>query len=84
MTEKREHENGKQVTPRDGLESDRRTAGTNVRPATGRDSRLALVPEGVDREFWPLWRAHVLAGIGMITGYSLGIAMQPGDRGKTE
>ena len=34
-----------------------------------RRQKLGLTPEGVDRRFWSLWRAHVLAGIGLIAGY---------------
>lgn len=73
MTKKRE-DNQKPMTDPPGSRPKQRPAGTI--PKSGRRGHrrsLTLTPEGIDRQFWPLWRAHVLAGIGMITGYSLGL-----------
>lgn len=83
MTKKRAYKKKEMSEPSAPLKSPRPVAGTQTKPSReGR--RLGLTPEGVDRQFWPLWRAHVLAGIGMITGYSLGFPMISGERNKTE
>jgi hypothetical protein len=74
MTEKRAYKKKGTAEPSAPLKSPRPAAGTEAKPSRRR-RRLGLTPEGVDRQFWPLWRAHVLAGIGMITGYSLGLPM---------
>ena len=74
MTEKRAYKKKGTAEPSAPLKSPGPAAGTEAKPSR-RSHRLGLTPEGVDRQFWPLWRAHVLAGIGMITGYSLGLPM---------
>ena len=83
MREKRAHKKKGTTEPSAPLKSPRPAPGTQTKPPRG-GRRLGLIPEGVDNQFWPLWRAHVLAGIGMITGYSLGLPMISGERNKTE
>ncbi len=71
MTEEREDKNRMMKEP-SAVHSEPQPAGAPIKNPR-RNRRLSLAPEGVDRQFWPLWRAHVLAGIGMMTGYSLGL-----------
>lgn len=83
MTDKRAYKKKGMTEPSPPLCRPRPAANTQTKPSK-RGRRLGLAPEGVDRQFWPLWRAHVLAGIGMITGYSLGLPMTSGELHKTE
>ena len=83
MTEKRAYPKEEMTESSAALKNPRPAAGTQAKPSR-RGRRLGLAPEGVDHQFWPLWRAHVLAGIGMITGFSLALPMISEERNKTE
>ena len=59
----------------------RPTGKAAIRPGEGAPG---WVPEGVDSRFWSLWRAHVLAGIGLIAGYPMAVLTLCGQPKKTE
>ena len=80
MTDKREDRNRMMNEPSfESPDGGTRPEPTHEPPRKG-GRKPILAPEGVDRQFWPMWRAHVLAGLGMITGYSLGLPMLSGER----
>jgi|GEM_PF-3388721 len=49
-----------------------------------REGNPGWVPGGVDSRFWSLWRAHVLAGIGLIAGYPMAVFSPGGQPKETE
>ena len=59
----------------------RPTGKAAIRPGEGAPG---WVPEGVDSRFWSLWRAHVLAGIGLIAGYPMAVLTPGGQPRKME
>lgn len=59
----------------------RLTGKAAIRP---QGSKPGWVPEGVDSRFWSLWRAHVLAGIGLIAGYPMAVLTPGGQTRETE